>query len=394
MMNRREFIKASIGAPLILNSLSCNKNEGYMSYQSGDKRSFDLLEVKGSYQQVGYQIGHYFQKNIRTVLNRRSSWHENLMEILLSKKGRQLSEKYLQLTKKHFPHLLKEIQGMADGAGLDFDAIWAMCIKSELNAFDPEPIGCSTIYYEDKNNKWLFHNEDGHRAYDGQMFMIKVHPPSGVSYLYLVYPGIITGNGPGINSEGIFQTTNYISSTKSTIGIPRYILGRAVLESKSVTEATEIVTMEPRAYPYHHNIGSMKEGMYVSVETNPKRWKIEEPSGIYYHTNHFILGETKTYPFEDRKYKDTSSLSRYKVIQEELQHFNLENPQNSDIHKILTSHQKAPYSPCRHPKEEVTGQTLSSAWFDLKRGVFRLYKGNPCQALTNRQFIDYRFELF
>jgi hypothetical protein len=52
-----------------------------------------------------------------------------------------------------------------------------------------------------------------------------------VSYIALVYPGIITGNGPSMNSRGIVQTTNYIGSVKSEVGIPRYIIGRAILEA-------------------------------------------------------------------------------------------------------------------------------------------------------------------
>ena len=119
---------------------------------------------------------------------------------------------------------------------------------------------------------WLFHNEDGNRAYSDIMFVLKATPPSGVTYLSMVYPGIITGNGPSMNSRGIIQSTNYIGSTKSEAGIPRYILGRAVLEAQDLQEAQEIITMEPRAYPYHHNIGSFHDQRYFSLETTPESW--------------------------------------------------------------------------------------------------------------------------
>ena len=100
-----------------------------------------------------------------------------------------------------------------------------------------------------KDNVWLFQNEDGHAAYGDLMFVVKVSPPSGVRFISLVYPGIITGNGPSLNSRGVIQTTNYISSTKSEIGIPRYVIGRAILEANDAKEAVEIATMQPRAYP-------------------------------------------------------------------------------------------------------------------------------------------------
>ncbi len=392
-MKRRDFIKTSVVTPFMLGHLLVENDEANTKFRPGDVKSFDLLEVKGSYQQIGYQIGHYFGKNIKNVIQRRSSWHANLLEVLRSKEGKQRSQEYLQLSQKHFPHLLEEIKGIADGAGLHFDAVWALCIKSELLAFDREPTDCSTIFYSNEKNKWLFHNEDGHQAYDGQMFVLKVQPPSGVNYLYFVYPGTITGNGPGFNKEGIFQTTNYISSTKSTIGIPRYILGRAVLEAKSIKEVIDVLTMEPRAYPYHHNIGSMNEGKYLSLETTPEKWEVKEPSGTYYHTNHLLFEKTGKYKFEDQDYKYSSSLSRYQVIKNEVKNLKLEKIKYTDILKILTSHTNAPYSPCRHPHGDVKGITLGTVWFDFNRSTMRMFKGNPCQSLPNFLYVDYNMDM-
>jgi hypothetical protein len=313
------------------------------------------------------------------------------LEILRSKEGKQRAARYLRITQNHFPHLLEEIQGMADGAGLHFDAVWALCIKSELMGFDRTPADCSTIFYSNDKNKWLFHNEDGHQAYDGQMFVLKVQPPSGVNYLYFVYPGTITGNGPGFNSEGIVQTTNYISSTQSVIGIPRYILSRAVIEAKSMKEAIEILTIEPRAYPFHHHIGSMKEGKYLSLETTPENWEVKEPSGIYYHTNHLLFEKTGTYEFEDAEYINSSSVSRFQVIKDKIQILKKEDPLY--LFKILTSHLNRPYSPCRHPEGDIKGTTLGTAWFDFEKKTMRLFKGNPCRALADSLYVDYDLDM-
>ena len=281
---------------------------------------------------------------------------------------------------------------MADGAGLHFDAVWAMCIKSELGTLEKEPKGCSTIFTKDQHHMWLFHNEDGHDAYRNIMFVLKASPPSGVTYLSLVYPGIITGNGPSMNNQGIIQTTNFIGSTQSEVGLPRYILGRAVLETKNLKEAMDIITMEPRAYPYHHNLGSMREKRYISLETTPVSWQADEPLGNYYHTNHLILEKTRTYEAEDQKYKQISSVSRFDVIQEALPKLPSDNITPDDYLKILASHRNAPYSPCRHPQEEVTGRTLGTADYNFEEGILRLYRGNPCQALINNSFMDFQFD--
>jgi predicted choloylglycine hydrolase len=382
MMKRRDFLKTTLITPFVFGKLASFELKEEIRYRVGDLKSFDFLEIKGSYPQIGYQIGRYFGDNIKKVIKRRSNWHNNLLEILRTKHGRQKSEEYLSLTKKHFPHLLEEIRGMADGAGLHFEAIWSICIKSELSALDEEPMGCSTIFYPDK--LWLFHNEDGHVTYADLMFVLKVQNPSGVNYISLVYPGTLTGNGPSLNSKGIIQTTNYIGSTKSSIGIPRYILGRAVLEAKNLKEAKDIICMAPRAYPYHHNIGSFLEKKYISLETTPEAWQTEVPEEIYFHTNHLLFEKTGKYESEDLEYKQASSMSRYEVIQKGIQQLQKTDFAPEDFMNILASHSNKPYSPCRHPQGDVKGQTLGSAFFDFqKEYIIMIHSGIFLQMRFN-----------
>jgi isopenicillin-N N-acyltransferase-like protein len=386
-MNRRTFLKtAGLLSFCLPHLLSCtNKNTG--TYLKPTDKRFAHLEVKGSYRDIGYQIGQVFKKNIIEVINSRNEWHSRLVNILNSSEGRKLSDKLLELSQKHFPNIIEEIKGMADGAGIHFDHIWAINIKSELGAFQKEPPGCSSIFVNDDKNMWLFHNEDGHTAYKEIMFTIKVTPPSGVAFISMVYPGTITGNGPSLNIRGIVQTTNYIGSTKGEIGLPRYVIGRAILEAKDLEEAIQIATFEPRAYPYHHNLASFNEKSYASVETIPGTSEVKYPDGIYFHTNHLLFEETKDYQFQDQEYKNSSSLSRYTVINEKINQLEPNNIQPESSLSILSSHERKPYSPCRHPQEDISGQTLGTAFFNINEGRFYLYKGNPCEAVKNNQYI-------
>jgi len=63
-----------------------------------------------------------------------------------------------------------------------------------------------------------------------------------------------------------------------------------------------------------------------------------------------------------------------------------------DLLDILSSHEKAPYSCCRHPEGDVQGATLGTAFVDIKKGVFRLYKGNPCTAVKDGLFKEFDFD--
>jgi len=389
-MDRRQFLKTGIiGAsalPVLMQSCGKPRSE----YTAGSAQRFDFLEVSGSYKNIGFQIGKTFGRNIREIIRRRKEWHSGLMAALESKKGKLFSDKLLELSRKHFPHIVDEITAMADGAGLSFNALWCMSIKSELGALDKDDLGCSSIFYKDENSMRLFHNEDGSTDYDGLMFVVQVTPPSGVSFVSLVYPGIITGNGPSLNDSGVVQTTNYIGSTKSEIGIPRYIIGRAILEAKTVEEAVQIVSVTPRAYPYHHHIGSMSDKKYYSVETIPGISQSEQPQDLYFHTNHLIFEKTCKYEHEDEKYKQSSSLSRFEVIQEKINSMPHAGIEAEHFLEILSSHQNAPYSPCRHPQDDIKGLTLGTALFDFEKGIFRLYKGNPCTAVKDGLYQEFK----
>ena len=392
-MNRRRFLKLSLLTPFYFQYAFPGGIKTKQKSQEKSPAYFDILTVEGSYRNIGYRIGKRFGGNIRTIIQRRKEWHTELMQILASRRGKLLSDELMRLTRKYFPQFLDELSGMAEGAGINFKALWVMTIKSELGTLKEENPGCSTIFCKTKEALWLFHNEDGHVAYLDQMFLLKVRPPSGVNFISLVYPGILTGNGPSMNSRGIIQSTNYIGSVKEAIGLPRYVIGRAILETKNLEEARQIATMEPRAYPYHHNIASVEEQRYLSVETTPAVFQVKEPEGIYYHTNHLLFEKTRHYLYQDTHYKNSSSMSRYTVLQTALKKMSgQEKLLPEDFLTVLSSHQNAPYSPCRHPQGEIKGQTLGTAFFDISKGLLRLYRGNPCRAVPANFSRDFKYQ--
>jgi len=134
-MKRRTFLKtAGLSSFCLPHLLSCTTKNTGTYFRPTDKR-FAHLEVNGSYRDIGYQIGQVFKKNINEVINRRSKWHSKLINIIKSEDGQKLSAKLLELSQKHFPDVIEEIKGMADGAGIQFDHIWAINIKSELGAY-------------------------------------------------------------------------------------------------------------------------------------------------------------------------------------------------------------------------------------------------------------------
>ena len=405
-MKRRIFLKLTIAAPLIL-KLGCSQEEKQSLLLENIPKSFDFLEAKGSYREIGVQIGKKTGGTLKLILDERKEWFNKLMQIADSSAGEKYAKELLENSRNLFPQYVQEVEGMAVGAGVDFKIMWALTCKNELSSFGNLDSGCSTIFYKENAMTWLFHNEDGDVSYNNRLLVVKAITPSGVDFYSLSYPGIISGIGPSINSQGICQTTNFISCINPKAGIPRFIIGRAVLESRTMAEAVETITTQPRAYPWHHNILSMGNSIFASIETLPDgKIDVSYPeNGIFVHTNHAIGRTTENYYYQNKDYIQTSSKPRLQSLQKLISNANFPAGNPEKFIRFLSSHDGEPYSVCRHPlnihqgepvkgndnKKEVRGQTIASAFFDCSTKKMRIYKGNPCKAMMNENYNEYSF---
>jgi isopenicillin-N N-acyltransferase-like protein len=379
-MNRRDFLAAGSGALLWLKLGGCTRN----LRKPAPLEKFPVLEVSGSPYDIGLAIGKRFGSFVQKGLQRRKKWFEkirNYMEADLDNRY----QPFLEAGTRAFPEVVKELKGWADGSGVPFKDLMALNLKSELGALMEEEgadqPGCSTLGLAHRNRILLAHNEDGHKAYGDLMFLVKASPKGKPSFTCMTYPGILCGNGPAMNDSGLAVSTNFIGGLKTMKGIPRYFISRAVLGAQTLDEAVKIVTLPGRAFYFHFNLGSSSEKKLLSVETSPERHQLKEVQGLYIHTNHLILDEMKDIP-EDQKYMDLSSIPRYRTLQALTKDIR-KDPNQVDGKRLiqwLSNHQGAPYSPCRHPKDEAEGATLGTALFDLAAGTFRLYHGNPCNG--------------
>lgn len=345
---------------------------------------FPHLEVSGTPYECGHAIGKRFAGQIRAGLKRRQAWFEPLRAFMgEDMQGR--CEGFLAMATEHFPEIVEELRGWADGSGIAFLDLVALNLKAELGAMrtakQVECPGCSTIVLKTADRCLLAHNEDGDMAYADLMFLLTVRNPGKPAFTCLSYPGILPGNGPAWNSAGLVLTTNYIASSQWRIGVPRYFLDRAILGASSLDEALTIGLHPKRAFAFHFNLASIHERSVLSVETSVDREKVWPVEGLYVHTNHLLLDGMRDVP-QDMHYVNGSSMSRYQVLsawreQALTRQDNLAGP---DLIAALSSHERKPYSPCRHPQGKVRGATLATALFDLSAGTWQLWPGNPCQT--------------
>jgi len=346
--------------------------------KNGGQKFFPLVEISAnSYFDLGLELGKTCRSRIQKLLKRRKEWVSNLQKFANADRPRRLLP-FLSALKEHFPHYLEEMSGLAQGAEVDSEIIFLLHINPELNAMmlTAKDEDCSTVMVRSGERILLGHNEDGSEHYQGLMFLLKARTPAGAEFFTLAYPGLIPGNGPGVNGFGIIHTCDYIGNKQWQEGVPRYFIDRAMLEARSLNQAMALASHKARAYSQAHNLVSVREKRAVMIESSIAQVVVKEVNGMVARANHYIFPEMESEP-EFASYLKKSG-PRLDALSKGLERIQPGQITPELLLKALSSHKNIPLSPCRHRNKEVPGATLGMFLFDSSNPGFRVYCGPPC----------------
>ncbi len=373
MMQRRTLLQG-LGASGLLAWASLPLRAALAQDQAPPFRVVEL--AAGSHLELGRQLGEALKGEILAVLE---AEEETLQRCRAALEGplRPALDTMHTAALAAFPDLIKELAGMSEGCGVPFLELFAWNCRSEIRVLT-DAAGCSTVGLPTPNGFLLAHNEDGAAGYDGRMVVVKVSPPSGVPFAALAYPGTLPGLGPCVNRRGALQTTNYISPTAVTPGVPRFFVGRAICEARDLDHAVVLATTQGRAFPWHHNLGMLlgDAPRLLSLETWPDgRHDLQPVVALHLHTNHLTHPAMADLP-EDRSYFDQSSGPRMAA----LERLTAEGkPTNMDeLMALLADRSSAPTRLCRHPGDDFPGVTVATATFRSGDPAMTLWEAAPC----------------
>jgi len=345
---------------------------------------FPLFEISGKdYFELGEQIGKNLKNRIQAGLKRRKKWIDEIKNFADADRKTRF-EPFLDSLKQNFPHYLEEMKGTARGSELDFDLLFVLNLNPELSAMmrSSREDDCSTVLVKNGDKIVLGHNEDGSEMYIDLMSLLKVKAPSGIDFFVLAYPGIMPGNGPGINSNGILHTCNYIGNKKCKAGVPRYFIDRAMLEAKSMEDAIKLGSHPARAYSQAHNLVSISEKRAVMIESSISKVAVREVDGILYRTNNYILPEMQ----DEQQFASyqASSLPRLKSLEIFFKELSPDQVDESKVHQALSNHDTPFISPCRHKSKLIPGATLGTLLFDSTQSEFKIFYQAPCKNIFQK----------
>jgi isopenicillin-N N-acyltransferase like protein len=204
---------------------------------------FPLIQVSGNHHEIGVQFGHAAAEGIRRFLalildgaRQSRGWtrDETLRYSLL----------FLPLFEQHCPHLLPEIHGLAEGAGVSFAEALLLQLRAEVTQVAE---GCSAFALSravTADGRVLAgQNSDMSPEMEELGLILKITPDAGPRILMFTFRGLLGYHG--MNSAGVAHFANALPARPWRMALPHYPLKRMFLETTSVQDCLRLMKRVP-----------------------------------------------------------------------------------------------------------------------------------------------------
>ncbi|MFJ7335903.1 C45 family autoproteolytic acyltransferase/hydrolase [Streptomyces sp. NPDC101110] len=359
------------------------------------KHSLSLVEISGTAPQRGRQYGEAVAQQLDAALG----YYAEAFGVSTGLTWQQVTARaarWLDPVRKYAPDLLEEMQGIADGAGLDLLDIMALNARGEViydDSFNRMPRreepaeGCTsfTVHGEASGDShvWAGQNWDWRAGVADTVVMLRIVQPPKPTVIMQVEAGQI--GRQGANSAGIALNANGLGGRfDDAVGLPQTVIRRRVLDQSNITEALDVL-FRTRAHIASNALLTCREGFAIDVETTPAGHGWLYPNdGLLVHGNHYQAGVPDALAGDYRPIS-SDSLVRLPRAQEGLRKLReATGPDESRklIKQAMSDHLGYPESLCTHadPRQPQVKhwKTLVSSCVDLTAGDYHVTAGTPC----------------
>ena len=270
------------------------------------------IDVTGTPHQIGYRLGIEGRDSVHRHLLSSDIWQQVTAEA----HGGAV-QKMSRLVQERFPHIWQELEGLAQGLGLPLDQVVAWNCRGDLLASVPD--GCTTIALPGEKPV-VAHNEDGLPFFRGACFIADVKPGDGPAFSSFCYPGSIPGHTFAVTETGMVQTVNNLRLVNAPLGVPRMVIGRAILTRSCPDSVIEMLQAIPTSGGFHMLLGKRDKeaGMcLVSLEFGSGAFATRQITTPFTHANHALLisgHQIVTASSRDRQTRAQDLLSQNKSL--------------------------------------------------------------------------------
>lgn len=351
-----------------------------------------LVQVSGTHREMGRQIGESRRENVRcSIDNARVLLAESYNELELTWEGAQIqARKYIPFAQERYSRYVDEMMGIAEGANISFEDLSVLTAMEAVTMDALHLLRCTSMAVNDERTAdghvLLAHNEDWVPEDEEDVFVIHARPKDEAPYLAMTYGGLIPNIG--FNAHGIAQLIDSVYPNDSRIGIPRIVVARAVLASKTPGGAINRALIPHRAAGYNHLIAH-ESGEIYNVEVSARRFSIlYNMDGYVVHTNHYLSQNMKE--IENDPEELISSRIRYframRLLNQSDKHM------IKSLQAVQRDHVNYPNSICKHdlgvndPLDRE--KTINALVIDLTAREMHIAWGNPCKNAYHTYHLD------
>ncbi|MEI7742340.1 MAG: C45 family peptidase [Chloroflexota bacterium] len=287
------------------------------------------------------------------------------------------------------PRYLEEMAGIAEGAGLVFDDILAINVRtevmfaavarkaaSECTSFAVLP-GASASRHVLIGENW-----DWKRHMTETVVVLEATQDQGPSYVTMVEAGLLAK--AGINSAGIGLATNALITDRDRgePGLPYHVILRAILDQPNLPMALDAILHHRRSSAANYLLAS-REGMAVNVEAAPgdhsQVWLTWPEQDLLVHANHYNaptgLKDVYRWASPDSPFRQQRATQLLRGAAGAVHPAMLQG--------LLRDHANHPIGICCHPDpslpEYEQDMSVASVIFDLESQTMWIADGQPCE---------------
>jgi isopenicillin-N N-acyltransferase-like protein len=297
------------------------------------------------------------------------------------------------------PRYLEEIHGIAEGAGVGFEDILGINVRTEVmfaakaraaaaqsqGVADGRPDGCSAFAVLPtassdghtligQNWDWLLHSFD-------TVVVLEASQDEAPDFVTVVEAGLLAKTG--MNSSGIGLVTNALvtEADRGEPGVPYHLVLRAILDAENLSDAYASVQRGVRASSANYLVASV-DGLAVDIEAAPgdfsRLFLLFADDGVLLHTNHFVspafdAKDVSLWVMPDSPFR----LERLRGSVRRASKLSI-----GDFQAILADHANHPSGICCHADARMDpldqGATVASILMDLDRRRMWVADGHPC----------------
>lgn len=343
-----------------------------------------LITLKGSYYEIGKGWGAAFKGKMEKVVQIELGIIANFYGVPVDTIVAS-GKKYLPIAKSYDPDFMEVLKGFAEGAGIDFNTLFAIRTALELLFFTGQPSGmCTSLAVTGSathNGETIIgQNIDWHPQLP--LVMLQIEWPNGVKQLSLSMAGIweYSLSYPSSSSPyGVAATlTATPDTTPETPKVPISIMMNKASRQLSLEDAMAVFKGNKM------NLASFLlangKGVVRGIELGLNSFEMLEPKrGMLVHANHYISERFKPHDIFLQHVPD--SPLRYARVQHLLEQ-DYGDITFEHIMKYFSDHSNFPKGICAHVDPEShlpPSETVASVIMLPKQKVMYVAIGSPCE---------------